>query len=145
MFTTALLFSLHATSLQLSAQFTQKMLCVYVAGDELGALAHDFRQDGLAISVNGAHVGQVNDAFPCVFCQARFSPSRLEFNRQSTDQQTLQMPPLLVGQIGFSDLQHYSPLTACQKPPTSEALYILFFNYVLQPSTWRPDAMGYGS
>jgi hypothetical protein len=49
-------------------------------------------------------------------------------SRPLANQLTLQRPPLLIGQVGDSDLQHYSPLTACQKPPTSEALYILFFN-----------------
>ncbi len=29
------------------------MFCVPIAGDELGALTHDFRQNGFAISVNG--------------------------------------------------------------------------------------------
>ncbi len=66
------------------------MLCVNVAGDELGAVAHDFRQNGLAISVNGCHFGQVNDTSSCVSCAARFSPRRLELNRPLANQLTLQ-------------------------------------------------------
>ena len=97
------------------------MFCVHVAGDELGALTHDFRQNGFAISVNGCHLAQFNDASPRVPCVAGFSPGRLQLNRPLADQLTLQRPPLLIGQIGYSDLQHYSPLTACQTPPTSEA------------------------
>src|SRR5437899_284415 len=109
------------------------MLCVYVAGDELGALTHDFRQNGFAISVNRCHLHQLNDASPRLPGVARFSPSRLELNRPLADQLTLQRPPLLIGQIGSSDLQHYSPLPACQKPPTSAAARL------------QPDAKGYGS
>jgi hypothetical protein len=87
------------------------MFCVHVAGDELGALTHDFGQNGFAISVNGCHLDQFNDASPRVPSVARFSPSGLELNRPLADQVTLQRPPLLIGQIGYSDLQHYSPLT----------------------------------
>src|SRR2546427_11254447 len=88
------------------------MFCVHVAGDELDALAHDFRQNGFAISVNGCHLDQLNDAPPRVPYVARFSPSRLELRRPLADQLTLQRPPLLIGQIGYCDLQHYSPSTA---------------------------------
>jgi hypothetical protein len=98
------------------------VLCVHVASDELGALTHDFCQNGFTISVNGCHLDQFNDAPPRVLRMARFSPSRLEYNRPLADQLTLQRPSLLIRQIGYSDLQHYSPLTACQKPPRSEAL-----------------------
>src|SRR5437867_12542198 len=97
------------------------MFCVHVACDELGALAHDFRQNGFAISVNGCHLDQLKDAPPRVPYVARFSPSGLELSRPLADQVTLQRPPLLIGQIGYSDREHYSPSTACQKPPTSEA------------------------
>jgi hypothetical protein len=96
------------------------MFCVHVAGDELDALTHDFRQNGFAISVNGCHLDQLNDAPPRVPCLARFSPTGLELRCPLADQLTLQRPPLPIGQIGYSDLQHHSPLTACQKPPTSE-------------------------
>jgi hypothetical protein len=65
------------------------MLCVHVAGDELGTLTHDFRQNGFAISVNGSHFDQFNDAFPRVPCVARFSPSRLELSRPLADQLAL--------------------------------------------------------
>jgi hypothetical protein len=51
----------------------------------------------------------------------RFSPTRVELSHPRADQLTLQRPPLLIAQVGYSDLQHCSPLTACQKPPTSEA------------------------
>ena len=96
------------------------MFCVHVAGDELDALTHDFRQNGFAISVNGCHLGQINDAPPRVPCFARFSPTRLELRRPRADQLTQQRPPLFIEQVGYSDLQQYFPSTACQKPPTSE-------------------------
>ena len=91
------------------------MFCVHIAGDELGTLTHDFRQDSFAIPVNSCHLGQFNDASPCVLRVARFSPSRLEFNRPLADYQTLQRPPLLIGQIGYRDLQHYFPLPAASR------------------------------
>jgi hypothetical protein len=94
------------------------MLCVNVAGDELGVLTDDFRPNGLAISVDGCHFGQIRDASSCVRCAARFSPRRLEFNRPLANQLTLQRPPLLIGQFGYIDLHHYSPSTAYQKPLT---------------------------
>src|SRR2546427_11344372 len=97
------------------------MFCVHVAGDELDALTHDFRQNGFAISVNGCHLDQLNDAPARVPYVARFSPSRLELSRPLAYQLTLQRPRLLIGQIGYRDLQHYSPSTACRKPPTTEA------------------------
>jgi hypothetical protein len=115
----AILFSLFATSLQLAAQVPEKMLCEHVAGDELGTLAHHFRQNLLAISVNRCDFNQLNDASPLVPYVVRFSPSRLEFSCPLANQLTLQRPPLLIGQIGYSDLEHGSLLTACQKPPTS--------------------------
>src|SRR5258708_29878911 len=43
------------------------------------------------------------------------SPRRLELSRPLADQLTLQRPPLLIGQVGHSDLQHYLPSTAGQK------------------------------
>src|SRR5260370_19520602 len=116
-----ILFSFHAISLQLGAEIPQKMFCVYVAGDELGTLTHDFRQNGFTIPVDGCHVAQLNDELPRVPCATRFSPSRLELRRPTADQLTLQRPPLLSGQIGYRDLQHCSPSTACRKPPTAEA------------------------
>jgi len=81
------------------------MFCVHVAGDELDALAHDFRPNGFAISVNGGHLDQFNDAPPPVPCRAHFSPSRLELIRPLAGRLTRQRPPLLIGQIGYSDLQ----------------------------------------
>jgi hypothetical protein len=65
------------------------MFCVHVAGDELDALTHDFRQNGFAISVNGYHLDQLNDAPPRVPCVARFFPTRLELRRPLADQLTL--------------------------------------------------------
>jgi hypothetical protein len=97
------------------------MLCVHVAGDELGTVTHDFRQNFFAISVNRCHLNQLHDASPRVPHVVRFSPSRLEFSGPLADQLTLQRPPLLIGQIGYSDLEHDSLLPAYQKPPTSEA------------------------
>src|SRR5258706_5538233 len=85
------------------------MFCVHVAGDDLAPLTHDFGQNGFAVSVNGYHLDQLNNAFPRVSYVARFSPSRLELSRPLTDQLTLQRPPLLIRQVGQSDLQHYSP------------------------------------
>ena len=55
----------------LAAQVPQKMFCVHVAGDKLGALTHDFRQNGFAVSVNGCHFGQFNDALFRRFEDAR--------------------------------------------------------------------------
>jgi hypothetical protein len=135
MIATAILFSFHPTSLQLPAQVSQKMFCVHVAGDELDALTHDFRQNGFAISVNRCHLDQLNDAPPRVRHVARFSPTRLEFRRPLADQLTLQRPPLLIGRMGYSDLQHYSPST--DFAPMS----------VRNPFTAhpRPDAKGYGT
>jgi len=114
MIATAILFFLHVTSLQLAAQIPQKMFCVNVAGDELGALTHDFRQNGFAISINGCHLDQFNDSSPRVPCVARFSPGRFKLGRPLADQLTLQRPPLLIEQIGYNDLQHYFPLIACR-------------------------------
>ena len=93
------------------------MFCVHVAGDELAALTHDFRQNGFAVSVNGCHRDQLNNAPPRVAYVARFPPRRLELSRPLTDQVTLQRPPLLIRRVGQSDLQHYSPSTARWKPP----------------------------
>jgi hypothetical protein len=125
------------------------MLCVHVAGYELGTLAHDFRQNFFAISINRCHLDQVNDASPRVPSVARFSPGRQELNRPLADQLTLQRPPLLVGQIGYRDLQHYSPLTACQKRPTSEAARPTTNSTALVSQTLedfdQPDAKAYGS
>jgi hypothetical protein len=90
------------------------MLCVHIAGDELGSLAHDFRQNFFAISVNRCHLGQVNDVSPRVSSVVGFSPSRHEYSRPLADQLTLQTPPLLIGQIGYRDLQHDSPLAAAR-------------------------------
>jgi hypothetical protein len=73
------------------------MFCVHVAGDELGTLTHDFRQNGFAIAVNRYHLDQLNDASPRVPCVVRFSPGRLELSRPLADQLTLQGPPLPVG------------------------------------------------
>src|SRR5258708_940788 len=97
MIATAILVSFHTTSLHLGAQVPQKMLCVYVGCDELDALTHDFRQYGFAISVNGGHLAQLNDAPPRVPYATRFSPSRLELSRPPAGQLTLQRPPLLIG------------------------------------------------
>jgi hypothetical protein len=91
------------------------MFCIHVAGDEFGALTHDFRQNGFAIPVDGYHFNQLNDASPRVVCMMRFSPSRLELNRPLADQPTLQRPPLLAGQIGYGDLQHYFSSIACHQ------------------------------
>jgi hypothetical protein len=106
------LLLLHTSSLQCGTHITQKMLCVHVSGDELSTLAHDLRQNGFAVSVNRCHLDQVNDASPRVPWVMRFSPSRLKLSRPLADQLTLQRPPLLTGQIGYSDPEHCSPLTA---------------------------------
>jgi hypothetical protein len=121
MIAAATFFSLHATPLQLAAQVAKKMFCVHVAGDELGTITHDLPKNGFAISVNECHFDQVNDAPSRVTRVPLFLPSQLELCRPLSDQLTLQGPPLLVGRTGYSDLQHYSPSTACQKSPTSEA------------------------
>jgi hypothetical protein len=125
------------------------MLCVHVAGDELGTLTHDFRQYGFTISVNRCHLNQVNNAFPRIPCVVRFAPSRPKLSSPLADQLTLQRPPLLTGQIGYSDPEHCSPLPASQKPPTSEACMIgnlsalstiRFLNYLPAPKYARTSA-----
>jgi len=80
-----ILLAPHATSLKLAAQRPQKMLCVHVAGDELGAMSHDLSQNGFAISVNRCHFNQFNDASPRAFCVMCFSPARLEHGRPLAD------------------------------------------------------------
>jgi hypothetical protein len=50
------------------------------------APAHDFRQNGFAISVNGCHLDQSNDASARVPNAARFYPPQLELNRPPADQ-----------------------------------------------------------
>jgi hypothetical protein len=96
------------------------MLCVHVAGDEPDTLTHDFRQNGFAISIDRCHLDQINDASPCVLCVVRFSPSQPEFIRPLPDQLTLQRPSLFIGQIGYRDLQHDSPLTAASNRKRSK-------------------------
>jgi hypothetical protein len=76
------------------------MLCVDIAGDKLGTLAHDFRQNSFTISINRCDLNEVNDASPCTHGVVRFSPGPLKFSRPFTNQLTLQGPPLLVSQIG---------------------------------------------
>jgi hypothetical protein len=115
MFATTVLFSLHSTSRQLNSQVSQEMFGVHVAGDELDALTHDFRQNRFAISVNRYNPDQLHDAFPHVPNVARFSPGQLELRRPLTDQITLQRPPLFIGQVGHSDPQHHAPSTARNK------------------------------
>jgi hypothetical protein len=116
MIITFIFFSLRAIALQLAAHLPQKMFCIHVAGDELGTLTHDFRQNGFTIVVDGCHLDHFDNASSRIACLARFSPSRLELSRPLADQQTLQAPPLLIGQIGNRDLQHRSPLTAYRTP-----------------------------
>src|SRR5712692_7743220 len=103
------------------------MFCVHVAGNELDPLAHEFRQNCFAVSVNGCHLDQVNDALPHVPCVASFSPSRLEFTRPLADQLTLQRPPLLIRHVGHSDLQHCSSSSARQKPLTAKGASLTTF------------------
>jgi hypothetical protein len=82
------------------------MLCVYVAGDELGTLIHDLRQNSLSVSVNRCHIDQLNNAFSRVPCVTLFSPSRLELSRPLADQLPLQRPSLLIGRISYSYPEH---------------------------------------
>jgi hypothetical protein len=95
------------------------MFYVHVASDELDPLTHDFRQNGFAISVNGCHLDQLNNAPPRIPDGARFCPTRLELRSPLAHQLTLQRPPLLMGQIGYRDLQHYSVLNCL--PETADA------------------------
>jgi hypothetical protein len=135
MIAAVILLPLYAPSIHVAAQISEKMLCVHVAGDELGTLTHDFRQNFFAISVNRCHVNQVNEASPRVLYVVGFAPGRLELSRPLADQLTLQQPPLLRGRLGYSDPEHCSPSTASQKPPTFEAcnvLYNSFFNSLLR-------------
>jgi hypothetical protein len=93
----AILLALPATSIKLLAQVPYKVFCVHVAGNKLGTLARDLRQDGLSVSVYRYHLNQLYDAFSRVPCVARSSLSRLEFGRPLADQLTMQRPPLLTG------------------------------------------------
>jgi hypothetical protein len=73
---TLFLFSLsRASSLQHATQVVQKMRCVHVAGDNLRSVAHDFRQNVFASSVNECDVDQLNDASAGVPAAVRFCPS----------------------------------------------------------------------
>src|SRR5258705_4224999 len=110
------------------------MFGVHVAGDELGALTHDFRQGGFAIPVNECYLDQINDAPSRVPCVVLFAPTRLELSCPLADQLTLQSPPLLIGQIGDSDLQHYSPSTPCHKRRPRKPLCPKTYTAVYHPS-----------
>src|SRR5258708_3040452 len=102
MIATGIFFSLRAIALQLAAHLPQKMFCIHVAGDELGTLTHDFRQNGLPIVVDGCHLDHFDNASSRIPPLAPFSPSRLELIRPLADHTTRR--PLLL-----------------TEPPTSEA------------------------
>jgi|HubBroStandDraft_6_1064221.scaffolds.fasta_scaffold02188_3 hypothetical protein len=64
---TLFLFSLwRASSLRGATQVVQKMRCVHVAGDKLRSVAHDFRQNIFAASIDECHVLQFNETSGCV-------------------------------------------------------------------------------
>jgi hypothetical protein len=59
---TLFLFSLwRASSLRGATQVVQKMRCVYVTGDKLRSVAHNFRQNIFAASIDEYHVDQFNE------------------------------------------------------------------------------------
>jgi hypothetical protein len=64
------------------------MLCVHIAGNELGIVAHDFRQNGFAILVNRCHLNEINNAPPRThnrqLCLALCCSSRRRSQRQRT-------------------------------------------------------------
>src|SRR5260370_41608082 len=84
------------------------MFCVYVAGDELAPVTHNFRQSFFAITVDRCHLGQFNDALAGFPRYLSFSPGRPELSCQLADQLTLQRPPLPFRRARHSDPQHCS-------------------------------------
>ncbi len=50
------------------------MFCVHIAGDDLGAVSHDFGQNGFAALVNECHVNEVYDASAPVAFAVLLSP-----------------------------------------------------------------------
>jgi len=106
----AFLLLVHAAWLQFAAQVLKNVLCVHVAGDEVDALTHEFRQNCFAISIDGCHFDKVHDALPQIPSLARLCPGRNQLIRPLAGQMTLERPPLLVGQFDHSDLEQYVPL-----------------------------------
>src|SRR6266567_5136411 len=84
------------------------MFCVYVAGDELAPVTHNFRQSFFAIAVDRCHLDQFDDALAGIPRYVSFSPGRPEFSGPLADQLTLQRPPLLFRRVRHSDPQHCS-------------------------------------
>src|SRR6266567_5558162 len=84
------------------------MFCVYVAGDELAPVTHNFRQSFFAIAVDRCHLDQFDDALAGIPHYVSVSPGRPEFSCPLADQLTLQRPPLLSRRVRHSDPQHYS-------------------------------------
>src|SRR6266850_6340956 len=84
------------------------MFCVYVAGDELATVTHNFRQSFFAITVDRCHLGQFNDALVGFPRDLSFSPGRPELSCPLADQLTLQRPPLPFRRVRHSDPQHCS-------------------------------------
>jgi hypothetical protein len=71
-------------------------------------------------------------------------------NKTSAGGSVQMSPPLpLIGAIGYVDLQQFSPLTACQKQPTSEAARPTINSTAPVSQTLedfdQPDAKEYGS
>src|SRR2546430_14951816 len=84
------------------------MFWVYVAGDELSPVTHNFRQSFFAITVDRCHLGQFNDALAGFPRYSSFSPGRPELSCPLADQLTLQRPPLPLRRARHSDPQHCS-------------------------------------
>lgn len=82
------------------------MLCVHIAGNELGSLTHHFRQRPLAAAPDKCHVGKLHDASTSVALLPNLSPGRHQLSDPLVDQSTLQRPALLVGRVGDVDLEH---------------------------------------
>src|SRR5205085_5654013 len=84
------------------------MFCVYVAGDELAPVTHNFRQNFFAITADRCHLGQFDEALAGIPRYLSFSPGRPEFSGPLADQLTLQRPPLLFRRVRHGDPQHNS-------------------------------------
>jgi hypothetical protein len=114
-------------------------------------VTHDFCQNGFARLVNECHVDQLDDAPAGVAFVALFTPSQPQLSGPLTDQLTLQRPPLHITRIGYIDLQHYSPSTSRQKPPTlkahhsrpASALYNSFLNHLVPAEYVRTSVNGF--
>jgi hypothetical protein len=150
----AFLFLFCATSQQLTAQFSQQMLCVYIPRDELGTLTHHFRQNGFAIPPNKCHVREFNYASTFVAQVVKRSPGRPQLSRPLINQAALQQPSLFIRRIGDIDFQHVFPNFAVfrlygsadqqnfVRQRSYKALHHRSHNRALNPNSASPTRIG---